>query len=128
MKYLLDTHILLWIVEDNPNLSQKVKNIYLNNANQIFLSVASLWEMSIKISLQKLSLSEELEKFVENHVIGNNIQLLSITAEHVYTIESLPFHHRDPFDRLIVSQCMKENLTILSKDNSLDKYPIDRIW
>lgn len=103
MKYLLDTHALLWILEDNENLTNKVKRIYLNNANQIFLSVVNLWEMAIKISLNKLHLSEGLEKFVDNHVIGNNIQLLSVTDKHIYPIETLPFHHRDPFDRLLVS-------------------------
>lgn len=128
MKYLLDTHALLWILEDNENLSKKVKRIYLNGANEIFLSVASLWEMAIKISLKKLTLSERLDKFVEHHVIDNNIRLLNVTAEHIAPVEALPFHHRDPFDRLLVAQSLKENLPLLSKDKSFDKYQIKRIW
>ncbi|NIR52015.1 type II toxin-antitoxin system VapC family toxin [candidate division KSB1 bacterium] len=128
MKYLLDTHALLWILEDNENLSHKVKRIYLNNANQIFLSVVSLWEMTIKISLNKLSLSERLEKFVDRHVIGNNIRLLNVTAEHIYPVETFASYHRDPFERLLISQSMKENIPIISKDDAFDKYPIKRIW
>lgn len=128
MKYLLDTHALLWIVEDNENLSKQVKEIYLDPANDIYLSTASLWEMAIKINLDKLQLEEELTKFVHKHVIGNNIEILNVKPEHVDPLVTLPVHHRDPFDRLLISQCTKERMALISKDKTFDKYAVERIW
>ena len=128
MKYLLDTHTFLWIIEDNKILTDKVKEIYLDNSNEIYLSVASIWEMAIKISLNKLSIRGKLAKFIDKHAIENNVRLLSIQPHHVFPIEDLPFQHRDPFDRLLLSQCVHENMHLLSKDAEFDKYRISRIW
>lgn len=128
MKYLLDTHAFLWIIEDNSILTKKVKQIYLDNTNEIYLSVASIWEMAIKISLNKLSIQGKLAKFIDKHAIENNIRLLSIQPHHVFPIENLPFHHRDPFDRLLLSQCLQEKMYLLSKDTEFDQYGVKRIW
>ena len=128
MKYLLDTHTFLWIIEDNKNLTDKVKTIYIDNSNEIYLSVASIWEMAIKISLNKLSIRGQLVKFIDRHAIENNIRLLSIQPHHIFPIENLPFHHRDPFDRLLLLQCIQEKMYLLSKDKEFDKYGINRIW
>jgi len=128
MKYLIDTHTFLWIIEDNKNLTEKVRTIYIDNSNEIFLSVASIWEMAIKISLNKLSIRGQLVKFIDRHAIENNIRLLSIQPHHIFSIEKLPFHHRDPFDRLLLSQCLQEKMHLLSKDKEFDKYGINRIW
>lgn len=128
MKYLLDTHTLLWLTIESENLSGKAKQIYLDGRNDFYMSVASIWEMAIKISLQKLSLKEGLEKFIDKHVVGNNIQILPVDAEHIYPLENLAFHHRDPFDRLLISQCIHEKMQLLSKDKIFDRYPIKRIW
>ena len=128
MKYLLDTHTFLWIIDDSENLTDKVRKIYLDGANEIYLSVASIWEMAIKISLNKLSIRGQLEKFIDRHAIENNIRLLSIQPHHIFPIEKLPFHHRDPFDRLLLSQCIQEKMYLLSKDEEFDKYGIHRIW
>ena len=128
MKYLLDTHTFLWIIEDNEILTDEVRKIYLDGANEIYLSVASIWEMAIKISLNKLSIRGQLEKFIDRHAIENNICLLSIQPHHIFPIEKLPFHHRDPFDRLLLSQCIQEKMYLLSKDKQFDKYGIHRIW
>jgi PIN domain nuclease of toxin-antitoxin system len=100
----------------------------LNPANEIYLSAASIWEMAIKISLKKLSLTLELNRFVSQHVKGNDIRILTVKAQHTYPLVGLPFHHRDPFDRLLVSQCLSEKLSLISKDATFDKYPIKRIW
>ncbi len=128
MKYLIDTHTFLWIIEDNKKLTEKVRTIYIDNSNEIYLSVASIWEMAVKISLNKLSIRGQLVKFIDRHAIENNIRLLSIQPHHIFSIEKLPFHHRDPFDRLLLSQCLQEKMHLLSKDKEFDKYGINRIW
>lgn len=128
MRLLLDTHTLLWIVTDDEKLGKKAKLLYLDNQNDIYLSIASIWEMAIKTSLNKLELGDTLENFVAHHIKGNNIRILNIGLSHLYKIENLPFHHRDPFDRLIIAQSMAENYPILSSDNRFDLYPVNRIW
>lgn len=128
MKYLLDTHALLWITTDNPKLSLKVKDIYLNAENEILFSIASLWELAIKSSIGKISFKKDLDEFIEEHVKGNNIEILGIKLPHVLRIEKLLFHHRDPFDRLIIAQAIENNLMILGNDKIFDKYKVKRIW
>lgn len=128
MKYLLDTHTLLWIVNDDPRLSKKSKQVYLNSENLILFSIASLWEIAIKISLKKLSIEEPLNEFIQIHIKGNDIKFLNIEVPHILLLENLPYHHRDPFDRLIVTQCIHEDITLLSSDKMFDLYPIKRVW
>lgn len=128
MKYLLDTHSLLWIITDDSKLSKRAQDIYLDSENDIFLSMASIWELAIKSSLGKISLDKPLDEFVSEHVLGNNIEILEIKLPHVLRIEQLPFHHRDPFDRLIISQAIEDSLPILGGDNAFDLYKIKRIW
>ena len=128
MKYVLDTHTLLWIINDDPRLSKKAKNVYLNSENLILFSVASLWEMAIKISLKKLSIDEPLNEFIQNHIRRNDIKFLNIEIPHILSLENLAYHHRDPFDRLIVAQCIQENITILSSDKIFDLYSVKRVW
>jgi PIN domain nuclease of toxin-antitoxin system len=128
MKFLLDTHALLWILSEDKRLSEDAKNEYLNRENTIFLSMASIWEMSIKISLNKLKLRNSLEKIVEEHVVGNDIKLLRIESSHIYPLQKLPFYHRDPFDRLIICQAMYEKMPIISSDKNFDLYSVERIW
>lgn len=128
MKYLLDTHVLLWIITNDSKLSLKAKTIYLDPENDIYFSLAGVWEMAIKSSLGKLSLSKQLDKFIDEHIKGNNIEILKIEVPHVVRVENLPFHHRDPFDRLMISQAIVENLPLMSADRVLDAYPIKRVW
>ena len=128
MNYLLDTHAFLWIVAEDGRLSRKAKRLFLDKSSTVFLSVASIWEMAIKISLGKLALDEPLEAFVKNHVEGNDIKILEIQPRHIYPLEDLPFHHRDPFDRLIIAQCMTEGLSIIGNDPAFDGYPVSRVW
>ncbi len=128
MKCIIDTHTLLWIVTDDKKLSPKAREIYLNSENEIYLSLASVWEMAIKSSLGKLTLEKSLEEFIEVHVVNNDIKILKIELAHVLRIENLPFHHRDPFDRLIISQSIEDNLPVLSADRTFDSYKIKRIW
>jgi PIN domain nuclease of toxin-antitoxin system len=128
MKYLLDTHTLLWIVTDDKQLSIKAKRYFLNKNNEIYLSIASLWEMAIKISLDKLKINQSLNEFCKEHIIGGNIKILDIKIEHLSKLESLKFKHRDFFDRLLVCQSLVENIAIISKDKVFNKYSVKRIW
>ena len=128
MKYLIDTHTLLWIVTKNPKLSDKAKAIYLNPENEILISLASIWEMAIKISIKKLSIDEPLKDFIRNHVKGNDIKILNVELSHILALENLPFFHRDPFDRLIICQSINEDVPIISADRLFDSYHVNRIW
>ena len=128
MSYLIDTHTLLWIVTDSPKLSDRAKELYLDSENKIMISLASIWELAIKSSLDKLTLEKPLEDFVDEHIKGNDIEILNIELPHILRIETLPFYHRDPFDRLIISQQIENNLTIIGADEIFDKYDVIRIW
>jgi PIN domain nuclease of toxin-antitoxin system len=128
MNYLLDTHTLLWIVTGDKLLSKKVKKLFLDEENEIFISIASLWEIAIKVSLNRLELGQPLSDFYLKHIIGNKIRLLNIKVEHLAVLEALKYYHRDPFDRLIVCQSIVEEIPLLSRDKAFSKYPIKRIW
>ena len=128
MNYLIDTHVLLWIGNDNQLISNKIKDIYLSSENEIFFSLASIWEMAIKINLGKLELDFNLSNFIERYVLRNDIQVLKIELSHVLKLEKLPLHHRDPFDRLIIAQAIENNIPVISKDRVFDLYPVKRIW
>lgn len=128
MKYLIDTHTLLWIVTKDQKLSEKAKKLYLNTENLIFFSLASVWEIAIKISLKKLSIEEPLKDFIQSQIKGNDIKILNIEIKHILSLENLPYYHRDPFDRLIISQSMNENIPVLGSNKVYDLYPIKRIW
>ena len=128
MKLILDTHALIWLTTHDKRISKKAVKAYLDKSNDIFFSKVSVWEMSIKISLGKLKVSYSLEEFIERHVIGNDIRLLNIETQHIYRLENLPFHHRDPFDRLIACQCIEEDYSLISSDYVFDKYSVKRLW
>lgn len=128
MEYLLDTHAFLWIVVDDTRLSAKVRDVFSDVSTNIYLSVASIWEMAIKIKLGKLTIEGRLGRFIEKNALDNNIRLLDVTQQHVLPLERLQLHHKDPFDRLLICQCLEEKLSILSSDTIFDKYKIKRIW
>lgn len=128
MRQLLDTHTFIWYVTDNPRLSPEVQELIDDEDNEILLSIASVWEMAIKHSTGKLSFELPFMVFVEQQLSVNNIGLLNINLDHITIIATLPFHHRDPFDRLIIAQAMVEQLPILSADTVLDAYAIARFW
>ncbi|HAC64764.1 MAG TPA: PIN domain nuclease [Cyanothece sp. UBA12306] len=124
MELLLDTHIFLWFVDDNLKLSNHLKDLIEDRNNSKYLSVASLWEMSIKYSSGKLKLETSYEQFIEEEITQTNLNLLHIKLEHLNIVSSLPFHHRDPFDRLIISQSMVEGMSIITVDSAFEQYPI----
>ncbi len=128
MKILLDTHSFLWFIMGDKKLSTKVQEAIANQDNENYLSVASVWEMAIKNSLGKLILERPFEALIPEQIRINNIRLMDIKLEHASRVASLPFHHRDPFDRLIVAQALTENVAVASVDETLDRYSISRFW
>ena len=128
MNFLLDTHIFLWFVAGDAKLSQTARELIEDPANQPLLSVASLWETAIKISLGKLNLGQPFETFIPQQMALNGIDLLAIELDHTTIVSKLPFHHRDPFDRLLVAQAMTEGIPLVSADEAFDAYSIKRLW
>ena len=128
MKLLLDTHTFLWFIDGNPQLSQVAHSLIEDLANQSVISVASLWEMAIKVSLGKLTLDEPFETLIPQQLHLNSFGLLDITLPHISYITSLPFHHRDPFDRLLIAQATVEQIPIVSGDVAFDAYSVTRLW
>jgi len=128
VNYLIDTHAFLWIAANDSKLSNKVRALFLDSENLLFLSMASIWEMAIKISLKKLSIGQSLKDFLQMNLGSNDIEILNIKVTHILLLENLQFYHRDPFDRLIISQSISENIPIISADKAFDFYPIRRIW
>ena len=126
-KYLLDTHALIWFLEGDNQLSNKAKNIILDTDNQLFVSIASLWEMAIKISIGKLNLTQSLELIIERLPI-EFIEILPIETPSILASQNLPFHHKDPFDRILIAQTLTENLSIVSIETIFDGYGVERIW
>lgn len=128
MRFLLDTHCFLWFVSGSTNLSLAARELIEEASSQPFLSTASLWEMAIKLSLGKLHLAQPFEELIPQQMRLNGIYLLGIEIKHTAIVTNLPFHHRDPFDRLLVAQAMVEDMPLLSADAALDKYAIERLW
>ena len=128
MKILLDTHAFLWLMVDDPRLSGTAKSAFTDVNNEIYLSLASAWEMAIKSSLQKLKLPLPVKDYIVTRSQAHQVKLLPIALDHIAVVETLPLHHRDPFDRLIIAQSIFETLYILSDDQFFDSYPIQRIW
>jgi len=131
MNYLIDTHTFLWFNDGSSEISQKAKTLIENKDNQIFLSIASLWEISIKAALGKLFIDNQFETVIDD-VIQNDIEILPINFSHLVVQNKLYFHHKDPFDRIIISQAIVENMNIISRDDIFDNYLLDkevkRIW
>ena len=125
---LLDTHAFLWFILDDPRLSVQADNLISDPTNAIAISPASYWEIAIKISIGKYSLPEAYDVFMEREIAINNFSILSIAPKHTAALVGLPFHHKDPFDRLLIAQAMVENIPLISADNLLDRYEIQRIW
>lgn len=128
MKLLLDTHALLWFVANHPNLSPTTAQLIADPANQKIVSIVSLWEITIKYSLGRLQLALPLPDFINIHLTPGKVRLLPIEVAHLLTLASLPHHHRDPFDRLLIAQALTENVPMVSADGSFDAYGLQRIW
>ncbi len=128
MKLLLDTHTFLWFISGHASLSSTAQSLIDDKSNQPLLSIASLWEMAIKVSIGKLSLRQPFETLVPQQMALNGIKLLDIKVPHITAVSKLPFHHRDPFDRLLIAQASVEGISLISVDNAFDAYTINRVW
>jgi PIN domain nuclease of toxin-antitoxin system len=128
MILLLDTHAFLWFCQDDPGLSAMAKALLEDPANRKLVSVASCWEIAIKAGLGKLKLGEPSGSYIPNALAKTGFELFPIAVAHATGVESLPLHHRDPFDRLLVAQAIADQLPIVSGDPMLDAYGITRHW
>jgi len=127
MKALLDTHTFLWAVADEGKLSRRVQQIY-TGANDLWLSVASVWEILIKVRAGKLALPDPSGPYLVKKLAESRIEVLPIKLDHVLRIESLPVYHRDPFDRILIAQSLEEELPLITADPVFERYRVDLIW
>ncbi len=128
MKALLDTHALIWFAEGDRQFSEKARRALTEQADGVFVSIASIWEIAIKLGLGKLRLRLRLEGELGQFLEQNGFELLSIDYTHAARVASLPLKHRDPFDRLLAAQTLTENMTIVCHDSIFDAYGIKRLW
>ncbi|MGL4514155.1 MAG: type II toxin-antitoxin system VapC family toxin [Lacipirellulaceae bacterium] len=128
MKLLLDTHSLLWFALGEPRLSLAARDAIESADHTKWISPASFWETTIKVSLGKYSVPGRLDEFFAAAVEGNGFSILPIELRHVQELVGLSHHHRDPFDRLLVAQATIEGMSIVSSDAALDAYGVDRVW
>lgn len=128
MTVLLDTHTFLWFCQDDPSLSAAAKTLIENPANRKLVSLASCWEIAIKAGLGKLHLGEPSSTYIPNALARTGFELLPIALAHATAVETLPLHHRDPFDRLLIAQAIIEGIPVVSIDADLDAYGVKRIW
>jgi PIN domain nuclease of toxin-antitoxin system len=125
---LLDTHAFVWYVTADPRLSSTAAAHLARPETRVFVSVASAWELVIKVGTGKLKLDRPIVEWWTTHTAENHFEVLSITAEDVLAVDPLPLHHRDPFDRLLIAQAMTRNLRLVTADEAFAPYPVQRIW
>ncbi len=128
MKYLLDTMVWLWSVGPTENIGAAGLEILRSGGEEIWLSAASSWEISMKAKLGKFRLPEPPGSYVRDRLARQSIRSLAITQDHTLKVYDLPLHHRDPFDRLMIAQAILENLVILTSDRFFKKYPVEIVW
>lgn len=128
MDLLLDTHAFLWFIQDDRRLSKTAKSLIEAPSNVRFVSVVSLWEIALKMSVGKLTINGPFAEFILQQLTINQMTLLPIAITHLEKMIELPFHHRDPFDRLLIAQSMNDDLTLLSRDRAFEAYRVQRVW
>lgn len=128
MRALLDTHAFLWWISDDRRLSDRAREIIADGRNELYFSAASGWEISIKVDLGRLEVPENLERFIGDQLSRNAITSLPIYLSHALHTRTLPDHHGDPFDRILVSQALLEKLPLLTADRQMARYPVEVVW
>jgi PIN domain nuclease of toxin-antitoxin system len=126
-RFLLDTHTVIWLLEDESLIPATTLDLLKFQANPLMVSIASFWEMAIKVSVGKLNLAQPIDA-MEAAMRQQGVAVLPVTMPHLLGVQTLPFHHRDPFDRLLIAQAMTENLTLISRDPKFAPYPINILW
>jgi PIN domain nuclease of toxin-antitoxin system len=127
MQFLLDTHTFIWFINGDQTLPQKAINAINDADNKCYISIASIWEIAIKSSLKKLELQSNFDHIID-FLAENDIEILPISFQHLKKVITLEFHHRDPFDRLIIAQGLVEGLTIITKDENFPNYTDRLLW
>jgi PIN domain nuclease of toxin-antitoxin system len=125
---LLDTHTFIWFIEGNPRLSAAARAAIEQPNAQRFVSIATAWELAIKMSLGRLALSGAFTEIIPSQVDSNAMTMLPITVEHLTRLTTLPLHHRDPFDRVLAAQALEDQLILVGADVAFDAYTVERIW
>jgi PIN domain nuclease of toxin-antitoxin system len=128
VRLLLDTHAFLWWVADDDALPARARAAIADPENECLVSAASVWEIAIKVSIGKLRISGEVRRFVPDQLAANGFAALPVTLTHAARVADLPFHHRDPFDRLLAAQALDERISIVSGDPVFRKYRVARVW
>ena len=128
MRLLLDTHTFLWSVENSPRLSAGARAAIADAGNEKLLSIASLWEIAIKVSLGKLTIAGPFDEMVDSLVANRLITMLPILPAHLKIVSTLPHHHGDPFDRVILAQAQHAGLTVVGSDSAFEDYGVARLW
>lgn len=128
MSYLLDTHVLLWFLLDDNRLSSRALDLIEDPGNDSFISIASLWEIAIKVGKGNLALGKPFGVLFPAELKANRIQLHGITLESLLTVTTLPHYHRDPFDRLIIAHAIVEGIPIIGNDGAFESYPVSLEW
>lgn len=128
MKVLLDTCAFLWITTDDEQLSKTVRQIFKNPKNEVFLSPVSVWEIIVKNGIGKLPLPSPAEEFIASQRLNHEIEALPLTEKAVFYLATLPKHHKDPFDRMLICQAIEHDLTILTSDSLIVQYPVKTDW
>jgi PIN domain nuclease of toxin-antitoxin system len=126
MRILIDTHVLLWGLQDEPKLSGRVRTLL--PAADVWISVASLWEIIVKVQVGKLALPRPVGDYLTAKLTANGVSVLSLEFNHVKRLEELPLHHRDPFDRILIAQSLDEGWPIVTGDPLFARYPVNVIW
>jgi PIN domain nuclease of toxin-antitoxin system len=125
---LLDTQTFLLAAQEEKSLSPKARHMFMDKRQALYLSLVSVWELQIKLSLGKVRLPVSLPEVVQRAVTDAGVELLPLQLEHIYRLGALPFHHRDPFDRLLAAQALHEQLVLLGSDKAFDIYGVNRLW
>lgn len=128
MRVLLDTHALLWLVTDDPRLSDRARDIFIEPVNEMLVSGVTGFEIAVKYALGKLELAEPPGQFMDARMRNNALVELPVAIAHTYPLATLPRHHRDPFDRLLIAQAMTEQVPILTADRAFAPYPVSVLW
>jgi PIN domain nuclease of toxin-antitoxin system len=128
MNALLDTHVLLWWMADDPRIAKGARKLLSDRSVSLLWSVASTWELAIKASLGKLRLPEPLGVYLRGRLTQQGVSVLLVTQEHASAVAELPMHHRDPFDRMLVAQAMVEGLALVTGDPAMRAYSLNLIW
>jgi PIN domain nuclease of toxin-antitoxin system len=128
VKLLLDTHAFLWAITDDPKLSEKARRMFTSNDNELLLSVASVWEILVKVQIGKLPLPKPAADYLRQQLTKNAVVILPIQLRHALRLEQLPPHHRDPFDRILIAQSLEEELPILTADPLMKNYSATIMW